>query len=79
MYRTQSEAFELVVPRKLPHWSGGGESGQVMALGEGLAVVTGDGALLLREVQLAGKRALSAEEFARGQRDFVGSVLGKEG
>jgi hypothetical protein len=34
------------------------------------------GALLLSEVQLAGKRALSAEDFARGQRDFVSSVLG---
>jgi methionyl-tRNA formyltransferase len=47
----------------------------VIALDEG-AVVTGEGALLLREVQLAGKRALSAENFTRGQRDFVGSVLG---
>jgi hypothetical protein len=30
-------------------------------------------------VQLAGKRALSVEDFARGQRDFVGSVLAKGG
>ena len=60
----------------LPQWSGEGEPGQVMALDEGLAVATGEGALLLGEVQLAGKRALSAKDFARGQRDFVGSVLG---
>ncbi|MBL7183319.1 MAG: methionyl-tRNA formyltransferase [Anaerolineae bacterium] len=60
----------------LPQWSGEGEPGRVMALDEGLAVATGEGALLLREVQLAGKRALSAQDFARGQRDFVGSVLG---
>jgi methionyl-tRNA formyltransferase len=63
----------------LPQWSGEGESGQVVALDEGLAVATGEGALLLREVQLAGKRALSAEDFARGQRGFVGSVLGRGG
>jgi len=60
----------------LPLWSGGEEPGRVMALDEGLAVATGAGALLLGEVQLAGKKALSAEAFARGQRDFVGSVLG---
>ena len=63
----------------LPHWSGEGEPGQVMVLDEGLAVATGEGALLLGEVQLAGKRALSAEDFARGQRGFGGSVLGRGG
>jgi methionyl-tRNA formyltransferase len=63
----------------LSQWSGEGKPGQVMALDAGLAVATGGGALLLSEVQLAGKRALSAEEFARGQRDFVGSVLGRGG
>jgi len=47
-----------------------------MALDEGLAVATGEGALRLGEVQLAGRRALSAQDFARGRRDFVGSVLG---
>jgi methionyl-tRNA formyltransferase len=61
----------------LPQWSGEGELGQVMTLDEGLAVATGEGALLLGEVQLAGKRALSAQDFVRGQRDFIGSVLGK--
>jgi methionyl-tRNA formyltransferase len=35
----------------------------------------GQGTLVLKEVQLAGKRAMSAEEFGRGQRDFVGSLL----
>ena len=60
----------------LRHWSGEGEPGQVMALEKGLAVATGEGALLLGEVQLASKRALNAEDFARGQRDFVGSILG---
>lgn len=40
-----------------------------------IGVATGDGILILREVQLAGKRALPIEEFARGQREFVGSLL----
>jgi methionyl-tRNA formyltransferase len=38
-------------------------------------VVTGDGVLWLEEVQLAGKRALSIEEFLRGAPGFVGSQL----
>jgi methionyl-tRNA formyltransferase len=71
--------FKVLRAEALPHWSGEGEPGQVMALDEGLAVATGEGALLLLVVQLAGKRALNIEDFARGQRDFVGSVLGRGG
>jgi len=40
-------------------------------------VGAGKGALILREVQLAGKRAMKIEEFVRGQREFVGSSLGR--
>ena len=42
-----------------------------------VAVVTGDGALFLDEVQLAGRRAMNTEAFVRGQSDFVGSLLGQ--
>jgi methionyl-tRNA formyltransferase len=42
----------------------------------GVGVVTGDGILRLVEVQLEGKRAMSASDFARGQPAFIGSVLG---
>jgi methionyl-tRNA formyltransferase len=42
-----------------------------------LAVQTAAGSLGLVEVQIEGKRALSAEEFARGARGFVGSRLGQ--
>ncbi len=73
----RGKLLKVLRAEALPHWSGEGEAGQVMALDEGLAVATGEGALLLDEVQLAGKRALSAQDFARGQRDFVGSVLGR--
>jgi methionyl-tRNA formyltransferase len=40
-----------------------------------VGVQTGDGVLGLVKVQLEGKRELSAEEFVRGQRDFIGSRL----
>ena len=72
----RGKLLKVLSAGSLPQWSGEEEPGRVMALDEGLAVATGEGALLLGEVQLAGKKALSAEVFARGQRDFVGSVLG---
>ncbi len=57
-----------------------GEAGEVIAI-EGKAppfgVVTGDGVLGILKLQLAGKRSLSAAEFIRGQRDFIGARLTK--
>jgi len=50
--------------------------GQVIETSQGLAVATGEGILVLERVQLAGKRAMSVEEFVRGHRDFLGTVLG---
>ena len=53
-----------------------GPPGLVARTAEGLVVATGTGGLLLDEVQLAGKRAMPADDFARGRPEFVGSVLG---
>lgn len=52
-----------------------GEVGNVIQTTEGVGVIAGEGALLLEEVQLAGKRAMSAADFVRGQRDFIGARL----
>ncbi len=52
------------------------EPGQVAILGRDIAVATGDGWLILDEVQLAGKRRMPVEAFVRGQRGFVGAILG---
>ena len=56
-----------------------GEAGKVIALPQtspvSVGVKTGNGVLGLLQVQLEGKKEVSAEEFARGQRDFVGSYL----
>jgi methionyl-tRNA formyltransferase len=52
--------------------------GEVMALpgGEaGLGIGTGQGVLGVLRLQLAGKKVMTAAEFLRGQRDFVGAVL----
>ncbi|MBI5304316.1 MAG: methionyl-tRNA formyltransferase [Chloroflexi bacterium] len=52
------------------------EPGRVMKLKEGIAIAAGNGILILDEIQLAGKRAMEIEEFVRGQRTFIGSVVG---
>lgn len=52
------------------------EPGRVIQWQKEIAVATGKGALILREVQLAGKRAMPIEEFVRGQKMFVGSIVG---
>jgi methionyl-tRNA formyltransferase len=51
------------------------KAGEVVALDSGFGIGTGDGLLNILRVQLEGKQALSAAEFLRGQRDFIGSVL----
>ena len=53
-------------------------AGRIIALQQGAAafgVGAGEGTLGVIKIQLEGKRAMSADEFLRGQRDFVGAVL----
>ena len=53
------------------------EPGKVRAgEGDSVFVAAGSGALELLEVQLEGRAKSGASDFARGQRDFIGSVLG---
>jgi methionyl-tRNA formyltransferase len=54
----------------------GDEAGLLVAHGDGLALTTSDGRLVLDEVQLAGRRQLTGEEFLRGQRELLGSRVG---
>jgi len=59
--------------------SGQGEPGKVITVSEqpeiSLGIQTGEGVLGLLKLQLEGKRVITAEEFARGQKDFVGALL----
>jgi methionyl-tRNA formyltransferase len=61
--------------RPLPGWRGEALPGTVVRAGIDIGVATGEGLLLLDEVQLAGKRPMSAQQFAMGRRTFVGSIL----
>ena len=55
-----------------------GEAGKVMRVDKhGILVAAKKGGLLLREVQLEGKKRMSAEEFVRGFQIPVGTILGQ--
>jgi methionyl-tRNA formyltransferase len=47
----------------------------MVVLGKGCGVVTGSGILELHRLQIESKQAMSAADFIRGQRGFIGSVL----
>jgi methionyl-tRNA formyltransferase len=54
------------------------EVGKVVALpkAEGdLGITTGDGIIVVKNIQYAGRKAMTAAEFLRGQRNFVDSKL----
>ncbi len=67
----------LKILRATPRVDVMGDVCHVMQHDHAILVGTGAGCLQLDEVQLAGKRALSIAEFVRGQREFIGSFLGK--
>lgn len=52
-----------------------GTPGQTMPVEGEAGIQTGDGILVLRQVQLEGKRPMDIAEFLRGQRGFIGSTL----
>ncbi len=49
--------------------------GTVVPIGKYIGVVTGKGVFELGRIQLEGKQSMPASDFARGRRDFAGTVL----
>jgi methionyl-tRNA formyltransferase len=79
--RWQGKIIKVLEALPLP---GGGEPGRVVSLerrGEKelrdclVGAQTGDGVLGLLRLQMEGRRAVTAAEFARGQRGFIGALL----
>ncbi|MDD4901291.1 MAG: methionyl-tRNA formyltransferase [Patescibacteria group bacterium] len=50
--------------------------GKTFKYNNGLAVQCGKDALIVKTMQLEGKNQMTSEEFLRGHKDFMGSVLG---
>jgi len=72
----QGKQLKVIRAEAWEGWSGDVPPGQVVSTSRGVGVATGAGILLLREVQLAGRRAMPIDAFLRGQRSFLGSRLG---
>jgi methionyl-tRNA formyltransferase len=80
---TSWQGKQLKIIEALPIVNGEAlEPGRVAALsahqnpaGCSWGVGTGQGILGILKVQIEGKRVMAAEEFIRGQRDFIGSML----
>jgi len=70
------ENLKVLVAHPAAEKAPAGQPGRVHVDQNRVLVITGDGGLNLERVQLAGKKALSAKDFVRGQPDFAGSVLG---
>ena len=80
----QGKQLKIIEAVPLPE-QGTFEIGQVVALAPtterpkaAFGVYTGDGILGVVGVQLEGKRAMSAAEFVRGQRQFIGAILSSD-
>jgi methionyl-tRNA formyltransferase len=72
----QLKVFPPVHPRPGP--SQDTPPGTILAIGkDGLLVQCGDGALLLTDVQLQGKKRMAAYQFATGARLETGTLLGQ--
>lgn len=74
---TLLEGEVLKLARTLPQTSPSGEPGSILAAGaDGVTIACGDGSLLVRELQLPGKKRLAASDFLRGRPLAVGSRVG---
>ncbi len=76
--RSEGEPVRLIIHRALvkdAHFSTETLPGTVISVESQFLVATGQGALCLLQVQPAGKRAMSAEEFLRGNSIRVGQKL----
>ncbi len=72
----QGKRLSVLRARAIPDWANQDRPGRVISVNREAAVVTGQGVLVLDEIQLAGKRAMSPDAFCRGQRAFIGATLG---
>jgi len=73
------QTLKVLRAHPLPDARTRGAPGTVVAMERDVGVSTREGVLVLDVVQLTGRRAVDAAAFARGQRGFVGSVLGASG
>jgi methionyl-tRNA formyltransferase len=71
----RNRRLAIVEADTAPQLVASGPAGLVTPLPEGIGVATGKGVVLLRAVQLEGRKPVAVTEFLRGHSDFAGSNL----
>lgn len=52
------------------------QTGKIVLTNAGeIAIQTGQGALIVKKLQMAGKKSTDAQEFLRGHKNFIGAIL----
>ena len=70
------QQIKIISAQKQPIEINSYKPGKTFKYNSGLAVQCGRDALIIKSLQLEGKNALVSEEFLRGHKDFIGSILG---
>jgi len=72
----KGKQFKIISAQKQPIEINSYKPGKTFKYNSGLAVQCGRDALIIKQLQLEGKNALTSEEFLRGHKDFMGNILG---
>ncbi len=76
----EGRLLKLFRPKVIPFTAKNSQPGTILdAKKEGLQVATSSGILLVKELQLEGKKRLPVAEFIKGHPNLIGKRLGKEG
>jgi methionyl-tRNA formyltransferase len=51
------------------------KAGEVFELGSDIGIQTGEGVIIIKEIQREGKKTVTAKEFVNGYPNFIGSIL----
>jgi len=74
----EGKLLKLFRPKVIPFTAKENQPGTILeAKKEGLQITTGNGILLVKEVQLEGKKRLPVAEFIKGHPNLVGKRLGR--
>ncbi len=76
----EGRLLKLFRPKVIPFTAKNSQPGTILdTKKEGLQVATSSGILLVKELQLEGKKRLPVAEFIKGHPNLIGKRLGKEG
>src|SRR4030042_2659388 len=67
--------LKLIEIEEAPATDAGEKAGEVIEYKKQIAVQTGKGLIILKKIQLEGKRATEGISFSRGKQHFIGSCL----